>query len=705
MRPAVAEAPFLLALFAAPLALGYQDPLPALVAACLVWLALLLRVAAPEAPPLARPRARWLVLGVPVLAAASFAVSANCGATLLSALILASQAGALWLAADMAARGRAARVCTALLAGALVAAGLGLQEWGLHARAGDLGWRAFGPFTNQNFFAGYLAPCLLLTAGVALCPPDPFRPLPWLLAMGLLAAALAAAVMVSGSRGALVALAAGGVALPILGLRHGILRTGAGWARLAVLGVVLAVVFAAFAGTVQRRYAAMAGTAAPAGLCPEPPRSEAAQSSAFRVATWRGAANMGLKRPVLGWGAGTFETAFAGHAIAGFTRHAHSGYLQFLAELGIPGLLAWVLLLAAGAWQVLRPETELWRMAAGAGLAATAAHNVFDSIVFVPAAGLLTAALLGLLLAGEPPPEAPSPPRRKPRGAGGAPAPRTPAWIAGTLLALSAWHTAGRMALGAAEPLLAERRWQEAADVLGTAQALLPWDHKVADLQRVTYTYLGRPDAAVAAAQRALRLAPERPPSYYFLGRLREDVEDNPHLALAQYGIGLEHAPNEVQLLMAQARVQERLGDRTAALETYRRIVAVEESPIGRLPALAEVKEHRFARARAELARDAEARGNEPEAFRHRRAAACLLAERRRLFLASPAAYRSVGEFNRQEERELRRLEAALWRAVEPGFRTRGEASLADLALAEALAAEDTAGLEALFDEAEGGGG
>jgi tetratricopeptide (TPR) repeat protein len=261
------------------------------------------------------------------------------------------------------------------------------------------------------------------------------------------------------------------------------------------------------------------------------------------------------------------------------------------------------------------------------------------------------------------------------------------------------------MALGAAEPLLAERRWQEAADTLGTAQALLPWDHKVADLQRVTYTYLGRPDAAVAAAQRALRLAPERPPSYYFLGRLREDMEDNPHLALAQYGVGLEHAPNEVQLLTAQARVQERLGDRTAALETYRRIVAVEESLVGQLPALAEVKEHRFARARAELARDAEARGEAETAFRHRRAAACLLAERRRLLLASPAAYRSVGDFNRQEERELRRLEAALWREVAPGFRARGEGALADLALTEALAAEDTTALEALFDEAEGRGG
>lgn len=711
MNPVVAEIPLLLALFAAPLVLGYQDPLPALLVGLLIWVAFLLRAAPAGAAPFAAPRARWLTVALPLLATASLAVSANRGATALAVLVLASQAAALWLVADLAARGRADRVCAALLAGALVAAGLGLQEWGLHARAGDVGWRAFGPFTNQNFYAGYLAPALLLAVGIALRPPESFRPATWLLAMGLLAAALGAAVMVSGSRGALVALAAGGLGLLALGARQGILRTGAGWGRLAFMAVVLAVVFGAFFGAVQRRYAAMAGTAAPTELCAEGPRSEAAQSSAFRIATWRGAAGMGLKRPVLGWGAGAFETSFAGHAIAGYTRHAHSGYLQHFAELGFPGALALLALLAFAACQALRRDVELWRMAAGAALGAAAVHNVFDSLVFVPAIGLLTAALLGLLLAPalpEPAAAATSPaPGKRPGRGRGAPAAtvrpsRLPAMVGALLLVLTLSHALGRSSLRDAERLLQERQWGRASEALDLARVLLPWDHQVADLQRVTFTYLGRAEDALAAAQRALRLAPERPPSYYFLGRLREDVEDNPHLALAQYDVGLEHSPNEIQLLAARARVLERIGDRTQALKAYRRIVEVDESPVGRLPALAEVKDHRVARARAILAQDARARGDHDEALRQQRAAACLLAERRKLFLASPMAYKSIGEFNRQTEREMRRLEATLWRDVAPKFREGGDEHLAALAEAEAEKAEDLQDLERLFDNVEG---
>jgi O-antigen ligase len=702
VNPTLAALPALLALFAAPLLLGYQDPLPALAAAAAVWLAVLLRSALPGQPPLAPPRGRLLTVALPVLAALSLFGSANRGATVLTVLVFASQAGLLWLTADLAARGLADRVCAAVLAGALISAGLGLQEWGLHARAGDLGWRAFGPFTNQNFYAGYLAPVLLLTLGLAVCPPEGFRPAMWLLALGLVAAALGAAVMVSGSRGGLLALGAGGAGLLVLGLRQGVLRQGWAWGRLAVLGVVLAVVCAALFGSVQRRYAAMAGTAAPSELCPAPPRSEAGQSSAFRVATWRGAWNMGRARPVLGWGAGTFETAFAGHAVAGFTRHAHSTYLQLWAELGGLGALAWLALLLLAARETLRREVELWRMAAGAALATAAAHNLFDSLAYVPAIGLLLAALLGLCLAGEPPPAAPAAKGRKGQPPG-ARRPAPAAVLAALLLAASLWHAAGRAQVGRVEPLLAQRQWQEAADALAAAQTLLPWDHQVADLQRVAFTYLGRPQEALAAAQRALRLTPERPPAYYFLGRLREEVDDNPTLALAQYDVGLEHAPNEVQLLAARARVLERTGDRTRALEAYRRIVEVEESPVGQLPALAEVKDHRFARARAILAQDLRRRGSVDEAFRHQRAAACLLSERRALFVASPAAYQSVGEFSRQNELDLRRLEAGLWRELAPEFRRRGEPRLADLAEAEAHRAEsDTEALDRIFAAAAG---
>ena len=54
----------------------------------------------------------------------------------------------------------------------------------------------------------------------------------------------------------------------------------------------------------------------------------------FRTLTWQGTLDMAQKRPLLGWGAGTFETAFPPHQVAGFTRHAHNSYLQLFAEAG-----------------------------------------------------------------------------------------------------------------------------------------------------------------------------------------------------------------------------------------------------------------------------------------------------------------------------------------------------------------------------------
>ena len=84
--PLIAESPLLLTLVLAPILTGGQDPLPALVLSCLVWLALLARVVTGQPLP-ARPNGYLLAAIFPALALLSFLTSANRGATVIQALV------------------------------------------------------------------------------------------------------------------------------------------------------------------------------------------------------------------------------------------------------------------------------------------------------------------------------------------------------------------------------------------------------------------------------------------------------------------------------------------------------------------------------------------------------------------------------------------------------------------------------------------
>jgi tetratricopeptide (TPR) repeat protein len=478
--------------------------------------------------------------------------------------------------------------------------------------------------------------------------------------------------------------------------------------------VVLGVVGAALSGAIRRRYEGMTGAKGmPVELCPTASKSQAGESEEFRKQTWRATFYMGLKRPILGWGAGSFPTAYAPHAIADFTRHAHSTYFQLFAELGFPGALAWIGLLACAVVPLLKaPREWYWAPGVGAALGASAVHGVFDSLYYVPAIALTTSVLIGIALrpsgelaarmdAGAQP--APRSGRgARPPGAG--PIRRLPRTallgIAGSGLLLCVVLAWGRTLLAEGVGLRQDRQYAEAASRLATAQILLPWDHEVADAQRETFLYLGKIEEAVTAAQRAINLAPERPPAYYFLGRIREDGQNNLPLAQLQYEQGLQHAPNEVRLLTARARLLERMGDRKTALETYRRIADVEDSPVGRIRALSEIRDYRYARARMALAQDAAARGNRKEADEQWQRAACLLAERRILFQAEPTGYRATGDFELTTERELRAQEAQLWTTLAEDFGRRGDKRLAGLAEEQAAHARESADrLQAIFDQ------
>jgi tetratricopeptide (TPR) repeat protein len=240
-------------------------------------------------------------------------------------------------------------------------------------------------------------------------------------------------------------------------------------------------------------------------------------------------------------------------------------------------------------------------------------------------------------------------------------------------------------------------------ETLPTAEKLLPWDAQLALSKSRAYASMGLDhlEEALREARRALRIAPYRMPTYhrisnYFRAQGRLDS------ALQQLEQGLKQAPNEPVLLYALAEVQQELGLRREALRTYEKLVKVEASPVGQVRALAEYLEWRFARAHMALASSLE-RIDPEAAFQHRKAAACLLAQRRLIFNGSPAVYLVYDSLDEDLERALRADEERLWKTLVGDYRRQGETHLADLAR-EQVEQVDTGRerMEQLFNELRG---
>ncbi len=730
--PLLAELPLLIALALAPVTAGSFEPLPALLLACLVWVSALLRLLMPGVTPLRRPSGWRMVAGFLLVAllplAGAVVVSAIAkgspdgvappvvaalgaitpGATILWCLIYASLAAALWLAADITARGGAERLIAAALVGGLLAGGIALQQYLVELKAGNASWRSFGTFANPNFLAGGLVPLLLLTLGLSPRRPEAFKPGMWLLVLSLLTATLTAGIVATGSRGGLLTLGGGLFVFLVIGLMRGTLRAREPLVRVGILLAVLALVALPLLRVVGAREGASANAPATAGLCAEEERAASADSNEFRVLTWRGTLAMVQSRPVLGWGAGSYETAFGPFMVAGYTRHAHQGYLQLAAELGVVGLALWLGLLALGMGRLHsmpRDEEHPWVAGVAAALIAGAAHNLLDSIWFVPATALLTWVLLGIALAPQGASEAEAAPASR---AGSRPRSRQPiaAVIAVLLLAITGWHAVGRSLLNTGRGLV-ESEPKNAVETLQSAASFLPWDYQVHDRLRRALLNSFRFDEAQQSGQRAIHLAPERAAGYSFLGQIlsgsAKGAEEQIRARLV-LELGLKHVPNDVQLWYELARVLQTVGEPREVERAYRRIAELEDSPVGRVRALAEVRDYRFARARMELARIEEGARQPDAAFAHRSRAACLLSARRRLYEGNPAAYEFTGETNPRLEQDLRQEERTLWEGISREYRRRGDAEKAVLASKEVEAVDASWGrLQEAMRPQEGG--
>ena len=239
------------------------------------------------------------------------------------------------------------------------------------------GW-IYGPYVNHNHYAGLM---------------EMLVPIPLVLALTRLAsartraaAAVVAAVMVgtiflSGSRGGMLAVVAELAILAVL-----LVRQKRGLRTAVSIGVFLAIVVALLiwigGGELSRRIATV-------GMS----HSEISSDTRFNIN--RDGLRMFLKKPVLGWGLGTFPVVypqFRTFYTNFYVNQAHDDYLQLLVEMGSLGfgtMLWFVLTLYARAFKKIgnwpAEISGATTLACVLGLSGILVHSALDFNLQIPA--------------------------------------------------------------------------------------------------------------------------------------------------------------------------------------------------------------------------------------------------------------------------------------------------------------------------------
>jgi tetratricopeptide (TPR) repeat protein len=398
-------------------------------------------------------------------------------------------------------------------------------------------------------------------------------------------------------------------------------------------------------------------------------------SALFRWYTWRGTARMIAARPLLGFGPGSFELAYPQYAEVGFTRMAHQTPLQLAAEAGLPAVILMTLAVALLARMLVRGAraggpTAIEATAGVGALTALGVQNLADYTWYIPAVGITLSAVTGLALAAV---------RAAEDEAHPAPAARGPGWYRtgialtlGVLIACAVGLRAQMLAArGRAE--LARGRYATAAGWLRQAAEIDPLDAEIlADLAQATAAAgPGGVQRAVELRLRVAELNPLQAGNYLALALLYQ-AADRDASALAAARRAVEVAPNWPVAWAALGRLQEALGRHEEALETWRALDRIAQSPVGRYQAVLEPTDIAFAWAWLALGKQAEAEGeHEVAAGYYKRAA------------------------------ELAETFASIQRSREEGMRALGTWDEAETVEAEKLRDEARAGLERVGDTAQ----
>ncbi len=341
----------------------------------------------------------------------------------------------MWLVIEMGARRRRAWIVAgAVLAAAAVQAAIGVWQFGLRGDGpehflilGDRFYRAYGTFEQPNPYGGFLGLALAVALGLALAALGKWARPVWaavkarrpvnlrtivpslfnrgllpLVGLAALGALLGAGLVASWSRGAWLGFAAAAVAVLFAWPR----RSWAG--ALLVLGGLVLGVAALEAGLVPAALSARL-TGFAEFVQPADVRGVDITTANYavleRLAHWWAAQEMARYNLWLGVGIGNYEPVYPAYALMNWPQplgHAHNFYLNLLAETGIIGTVAYLLLWGVVIWHTWRVTrtAQGWRRGLAIGLLGTWVHlsvHHFVDKLFVANLHLHLGALLGIL--------------------------------------------------------------------------------------------------------------------------------------------------------------------------------------------------------------------------------------------------------------------------------------------------------------------
>lgn len=556
---------------AAPTTLHALIALPVLAALA----ALLLRIRVVQLPA-----ARYtvvLMLFVGALLATSFGTAYR-AATLAALAEWMVYVAAFFGAIALSGRGQGPRiVATAFVAGCTLLALKGLVEYG-QMRPIDPSWRIFAGWVNANALAGMLL--LALPVALALACTAAKRLEALVLGMG--SALICLALLLTQSKGGLLAAALGVGAFGLLAsVRVERAHRRAMLGRLiAVLGcaAVLGVLLVASQKPTPAPSAPAAGSQVLGRVVDG---GTEAQSFTFRKNLWTGAAKQVANNP-LGTGLGTYRFHSARTGLTPQTHFAHQTYLQLAAEASPVAVVLLLLFAGMWLWDALRRDPglphgqKILRLGIVAAVVAGGAHNLVDSDLYHFGIGVAFFALMGLgvqLSSDAVTPEYLQPRWRAMAGASMA-----------SLLLWLAYSALGELAVGRLAGAVVARDPQAARAALEGAKR---WAAHDGDTWR--FAALLEPDAGKRADLAAL--AEQQSPSPRTARALARALEEAGKPAESQAALGRALLLDANNLLALRQRMELRLkhGDRSGALDDAKRLVAVEATPYYQVRALPEI--------------------------------------------------------------------------------------------------------------------
>jgi putative inorganic carbon (HCO3(-)) transporter len=272
-------------------------------------------------------------------------------------------------------------------------------------------YRAYGSFEQPNPYAGYIGLIWPLVAGLLITQVSSlkstvsnlkFQCVTRALLLAACALLLVSALVFSWSRGAwLGALAAVAVIAAPLPRRT--------WLGVSAMALAIAILLSANAigllpGAIRARLTdftqqAQVYDVRGVGI------NDANYAVLERLAHWQAAGEMIRYHPWTGVGFSNYEPVYSQYALMNWPTalgHAHNYYLNVAAELGVPGLVFYVLLWGAIFWQTARAlrRGAGWERGLALGLLGAwthlSVHHLFDNL-YVNNTHLLIGALLGVL--------------------------------------------------------------------------------------------------------------------------------------------------------------------------------------------------------------------------------------------------------------------------------------------------------------------